>query len=401
MKAVLILLDGLGDTGPKTPLSAARKPNIDSLARAGTLGMLHTIGIGVVPGSDTAHLSLFGYNPETEYIGRGPFEALGAGIPLLEGDIAFRANLATREGNNIADRRAGRIDSGTAADLVASLQKISLTGAELIVKHTVQHRLAIVFRGRGLSSNVSPTDLHVLSHVKTSAPLDKSPASRRTARLLNDFTTQAEGILEKHPLNKKRRQDGFPPANTIICRGAGQYRKTEPINKKYKIKAACVAGGSLYKGVARYVGMTVPDIPGATATYNTDLLSKLSHTIELLRTHDYVFMHIKATDNAGHDGSFSKKRQMIEKVDKMVRLLKTQIEDTYILITGDHSTPVSRKRHTSDPVPFLLCGPDVRPDRNASFHEFTSQNGGLGQIRGREVMPLIADLLDKSVMFGS
>ena len=162
-----------------------------------------------------------------------------------------------------------------------------------------------------------------------------------------------------------------------------------------------MAGGALYKGVARYVGMTTPDIPGATATYSTDLMAKLKHTIELLRTHDYVFLHIKATDNAGHDGDFDKKRQMIEKVDKLIRLLRAETDDTYILITGDHSTPVLRKRHTSDPVPILLFGPGVRPDKNTTFHEFSCQHGGLGTLSGIEIMPLITDLLDKSEMYGS
>jgi len=389
MKALLVILDGLGDTGEKTPLSEANIPTINKLASEGITGLLHPLGRSVVPTSGKAHMAIFGYDLSF-YPGRGPLEALGAGIDIRPGDIAFRCNFATLKDGKLFDRRAGRIKEGDA--LAAELNGTMIDDVEVILHHTCEHRAVLIFRGPGLSPKISNTDPHAPgSSIPKSKPLDDSEEARKTARILNKFTKVSMKLAD-HPINKNREL----PANVIIARGPGEYRKVPSIKQKYGISAACVAGGALYKGVSKYIGMDVIDVPGATATYDTDLMGKAKASLENLKTHDLVFLHIKATDNAGHDGDFEMKKKMIEKIDKTLKIMLPHLSDTYIVLTGDHATPIDLKRHSSDPVPILFYGPEITPDRNHKFNEFSCQNGGLGHIQGIEIMPRIQDFLGKS-----
>lgn len=390
MKALLVILDGVGDIGEKTPLSEANIPTINRLASEGTTGLLHPLGRGSVPTSGNAHLSIFGYDL-SYYPGRGPIEALGAGVPLRPGDVAFRCNFATVRDGKIIDRRAGRIDKG-AGELAASLNGTEIDGTEIILHHTSQHRLVMVFRGEGLSPNITPTDPHEPGgSIPKSKPLDDTTEAKKTAHTLNKLTRLSMGLAD-HPVNKARKL----PANIILARGPGQMRKVPSLKQRFNISAACVAGGALYKGVAKYVGMDIIDVPGATATFNTDLMSKAKSTLETIKTHDLVFLHIKATDNSGHDGNFGKKQEMVEKVDRMLKIVLPSLPPTNIVLTGDHSTPVSLKRHSSDPVPILFWGPNITPDSVQKFNEFSCQEGGLGHLEGLDIMPRIQDFLGKS-----
>lgn len=390
MKALLVILDGLGDIGEKTPLSEASIPTINRLASEGTTGLLHPIGRGVTPSSGRAHLAIFGYEL-SYYPERGPLEALGAGFDLRPEDVALRCNIATINDGIIVDRRAGRIDDG-AAELISSLSTQEIGGTEVFLRHTTQHRGFLVIRGEGISPKITNTDpRRAGEHILRSQPKDNTEEAAKAARILNKFTKISMGLAD-HPLNNGREF----PANVIISRGAGNNERIPSLKERYNISAACVAGGTLYKGVSRYVGMDVIDVPGADASFDTDLMGKAKATMESLKTHDMVFLHIKATDNAGHDGDFQKKKKMIEKIDKTLKIILPNLSDTHIVLTGDHSTPVSLKRHSSDPVPILIHGPKITPDRNKKFNEFSCQNGGLGHLEGWDIMPRIQDLLGKS-----
>ena len=401
-KAILVVCDGLGDRQIKgrTPLQRARRPNMNMLAAKGITGLMHTIGQGITPGSDTAHLALFGYDPYTCYQGRGVYEALGAGLELEEGDVAFRCNFATVDDRMVViDRRAGRI-TGVGPELAKELngQKVDSTG--VVFKATTEHRGVLVLRGEGLSRNVSDVDPHEAGvAVLKSKPLDGTMESKRTSFILNRFTELSNEILRENPINIEREKKGKPPANIVLARGAGAYSRLDTLQDKFGIKSACIAGGALYKGVARAVGMEVIDVKGATGTADTDLMAKASAAKSAISDYDVVFIHVKATDNFSHDGDVNGKVKMIEKIDKMIGyLMKT---NAYIILTGDHSTPCALKNHSADPLPIAIYGEGVRVDSVRRYDEISCMSGGLGHIIGLDVMPLILSYIGKTHIFGS
>ena len=401
-KAVLVICDGLGDRQikGKTPLQMAKRPNMNMLASKGITGLMYTIAPGVIPGSDTAHLAIFSYDPYECYQGRGVYEALGAGLELEEGDIAFRCNFATvSERMVVTDRRAGRI-SGVGPELAKGLNGQKIDSTEVIFKATTEHRGVLVLRGEGLSRNVSDVDPHEANvPVLKSKPLDGTMEAKRTAFILNRFTEISNDILKDNPINVEREKKGKPPANVVLARGAGAYSRLDTLHKKFGIRSACIAGGALYKGVARAVGMDVIDVQGATGAADTNLMAKAAAVKSALSEYDIVFLHIKATDNFSHDGDVKGKVKMIEKIDKVIGLLiKT---GAYIILSGDHSTPCALKNHSADPLPIAIYGEGVRVDDVKRFDEISCMKGGLGRIRGVDVMPLMLSYIGKTHIFGS
>lgn len=426
MKTLLIICDGMADRpipalAHKTPLEIAKKPNMDWLAKRGISGIMDTIAPGTTPGSDTAHLALLGYDPYETYTGRGPFEAAGAGIDLQPGDIAFRVNYATVDKNMvITDRRAGRIQDTKA--LAEAVQKIKLKGAEFIFRSTVGHRATLVLRGKGLSHEVSDSDPHeegkkplkiepflqAQEEVMPAYPIIAGGVRKyvmrrrwaaKTAKLLNEFSQKAHEVLKKHPINLERAKNGLPPANYLLIRGGGVVPHLKPFQERFRIKGACVAAAALVKGVCKLAGMTVVDVPGATGSVNTDLNAKAKAALQLLDKHDFIILHVKGADEASHDGNIRAKIEIIERVDSIIN----QFIDTFdfIVITADHTTPVSVKNHTADPVPVVISGPGVRTDDVKTFSERAAAKGGLGRIRGKDLIPIVIDLMGKSPKFGA
>lgn len=410
-KILLVVLDGLTDRGNKTPLSSAKHPNLDKLAREGINGQFFSIARGVKPGSDTAHLSILGYDPKKYYEGRGVYEDLGAGISLEPGDVCFRANAATVDDKwNIIDRRAGRDDYrlGELFDAI-NLMKVNevfdttggkvLDDVEIIARHTTEHRGVVVLRGKGLSKKITDTDPHTITEVLKSHSLDSSTEAARTASIVNYLTKRIYEIFSKSPVNRDRISKGKKPANILLLRGAGMYEETITFKQKYGLSAACIAGGALYKGVARDVGITVVEVPGADATVHTNLTGKAMAAMAALKTHDFVFVHIKGADACGHDGDFNAKKRFIERFDREF-FAKVKSADALMVVISDHSTPVSLKDHSADPTVILIHGAPVRPDSVKKFDEFSAMQGGLGIVTGKELMPMILDLINRSKMYG-
>ena len=399
-KAVLVIIDGLGDLPtPKTPLQAAKKPNMDKLAKNGACGLISPVGRGVVPGSDTSHLRLLGYEPKICYPGRGVFEALGAGFDLHDGDVAFRANFATQKNGIAIDRRAGRMDTESASEL-SKLVSMRVEDIEVIFRNTVEHRGALVLRGPGLSHCISETDPHGKTAIPLCEPADESREAKKTARVVNRFMELASKRLEDAPLNRKRAEQGKPPANTVLLRGPGSYAKVPPFDERFNIHGACIAGGALYRGVASFIGMDIFMVPGATGDKNTSLKSKAETALKALETHDFVFLHVKACDSFGHDGDFKGKKGFIEKIDRelMPLLMKS---GACLVITGDHSTPCSWKAHSGHEVPLLIHGKNERPDKVKRFDELSCMEGGIGHITGKHLMPIILNMIGAAEKFGS
>ncbi|MFH1393550.1 MAG: 2,3-bisphosphoglycerate-independent phosphoglycerate mutase [Candidatus Micrarchaeota archaeon] len=399
-KVILFIIDGLGDLPtPKTPLQAAKTPNLDKIAHKGITGLLAPLGRGVVPGSDTSHLELLGYDPRLFYCGRGPLEALGIGMELEEGDVAFRANFATVKDGKIVDRRAGRIDTASASKLAEGLS-MEIEGTRVMFQNSVEHRGAVVLRGTGISHMVSSTDAKPGYPPALSHPFDQSGESQKTARIVNTYMQKVMEKLGKSPENESRVKKGLPPANALLLRGAGSFVEVPTFEERFSVKAACVAGGALYRGVAKYLGMDVFMLAGDTGDKNTDLKAKAIAVVKALEDYDLLFVHVKGCDNYGHDGDFKGKTEMLERIDRdMISALAKTGAD--LVITGDHSTPCIRKAHSGHEVPILFFGDNERYDNVKKFDEISCMDGGLGHIEGKDVMPMILNMLGKARKYGS
>ncbi|MBC7097963.1 2,3-bisphosphoglycerate-independent phosphoglycerate mutase [Candidatus Bipolaricaulota bacterium] len=412
MKAILVIADGLGgrptDLGGGTCLERARTPHLDELARQGALGLMDPIAPGVRPGSDTSHLSIFGYDPFRVYPGRGAFEALGIGMDVQGGDVCFRANFATVEERDgrlvVIDRRAGRLAEGRELEPAINQLDLSDLGVSFSFRASTEHRGALVLRGEGLSAAVSDTDPHETGVPLAEArPLEDTEAARRTARILNEFSRRAYEALRDHPVNRRRAGAGRPPGNALLLRGAAVMPHLSPVTAEYGVRGACIAGGALYKGVARAAGLEVLPVPGATGDLKTDLVGKARAALAALERYDFVFVHIKGTDNAGHDGDAQAKLSFIERIDR--EFLGTLLEGlepggVHLAFSGDHTTPPAVGEHTADPVPALFFGPAIRPDRARGFSERAAGEGGLGRFSGR-LVPQLLSYCDFGPKFGA
>lgn len=409
-KILIIVCDGMGDRavrarGFQTPLSAARKPNIDNLAKTSSIGLMHPVGPGVRPGSDVAHLALLGYDPYKFYTGRGGLEAVGAGIRIGPDDVAFRCNFATvDEKMTVSDRRAGRAPEGR-EKFAKALNEVELTvpHASFEFVPTVAHRGVLILKGKGLSRKISDTDPHIEGRpVQTSKPEDNSEESMRTAQILNEFTEKSYLVLKGHPVNAERIKKGLPPANIILSRGPGTILPIEPLTTKYSISAACIAVAPIVRGICRLAGMDQIDVKGATGGLDTDFIAKTKAAVSALKRHDLVFLSIKAPDVASHNGDFEKKVWTIERIDEAIGeiLSLMDLNNHYIVLTSDHATPVTVKDHSADPVPVLVAGPDFDASGATSFSERTSAVGNLGTLLAINLMPILMNRLGKIEKFG-
>lgn len=392
-KIVFIIIDGVGDKPiPKfnnnTPLEQAYTPNMDKLAKKGICGIMHVLKPGQAPHSDEGHLTLFGYDLNKYYPGRGPIEALGIGLNLNYGDIALRANLGTVDKNLIVkDRRTGRIE--TTQPYVKLVNGIKIENVKFIVKAGTSHRAAIVMRGKNLSDNISDSDPKKEGKkVLKVKPLNKK--AKFTASVLNKFLELSYKKFKDLPLNKKRIKQNLLPGNYFLTRGAGHYKKIPSFKEMYNKKSCCIAGGGLYKGLGAIAGMKLLNVKGATGTPKTDIKAKFLAAKKSLHNYDFVFLHIKATDVFGHDNNPDGKKAFIEKIDKQLKILMK--EDLLITITADHSTPCAVKDHSADPVPLLIYSKDIKPDSITRFGESYCRKGKLGIIQGKGYMRTVMRL---------
>ena len=408
-KVLFLVLDGISDRpceglGGQTPLAAAETPVLDRLAAEGICGIMDTIAPGIRPGSDTSHLALLGYPPQDYYTGRGPLEAEGTGIHMTAGMIGFRCNFATMDEDGlVTDRRAGRI-SGT-NPLSAAIREgvdLSALGIGFRFESGAGHRAALALIGEDLGDAVSSNDPkgEGISPPPIRACSD-DPADARTAQACNEFIRQSAEILAAHPLNEKRLREGLPPANFLLLRGAGKMGAFPPFQERYGLSGSVISAATLISGIGKVVGLEHIPVPGTTGSVDSDLDAKVRAMLEELRRKDFVLANIKGADEAGHDGDAIQKRDFIEVIDAALKPLLTLSEDTMLVICADHSTPCPVRDHSADPVPVVIRGSGVRVDRTARFDEVSCAEGGLHRIRGRDVMPIVLDLINKSHKYGA
>ncbi|MGB9854120.1 MAG: 2,3-bisphosphoglycerate-independent phosphoglycerate mutase [Candidatus Bathyarchaeales archaeon] len=412
MKILLIVGDGMADRPLKelnylTPLEAAEPRNMNALASKGISGFLYAVAPGIAPGSDVANLSILGYNPYKVYTGRGGFEAAGAGIELQDEDLAFRCNFATVNHDFvIVDERAGRIHDYVAAELEKELQNLRLktvSGVQVVFRHTLSFKGAMVLRGECLSLNIEAPMPKAGLPADSIRPMDNASEAKKTASALNEFIRETHRILKNHPINKKREKEGIPPANVVIPWGGGKKSRLKSLNEKYGLKGACVAAVSIIKGICKLAGMNIIDVSGATGDVNTDTIAKADAALKALENHDFVVVHVEGPDEASHDGDVNGKIAIIKKIDSMINKILEHInlEETCVALLVDHTTSTNLRMHTADPTPITIASTEVVKDGVSRYSEREAYKGGLGHIRGKHVLPLLLNLMGRTVKFGA
>ncbi len=397
MKYAVLIGDGMADFpmdefGGKTVLQKANTPNMDYITKNGRAGLARTVPDGMPPGSDVANMSILGYDPKKYYSGRAPLEAASMGIPLNDGDVAFRCNLITITDGIIADYSAGHITSEEAKTLIEAVD--SRIGTEKIRFYPgISYRHLMVASGDvGIDAECTPPH-DVIGEAKS----EYMPKGK-DSELLCELTDASRTILEKHPVNSERVKAGKNPANYIWLWGQGYAPSFIEFEQLYGMSGSIISAVDLLKGIGIYAGLDVIDVPGATGYLDTNYSGKAEYAIESLKDHDFVFVHVEAPDEAGHMGDVDAKIQAIEDFDKLVvgRILeyaRESDEDFTILVLPDHPTPISLKTHTSDPVPFAIYSTaDKDPDGAAAFDEESAKQGSFGTVYAADLVQILIDL---------
>jgi 2,3-bisphosphoglycerate-independent phosphoglycerate mutase len=410
VRCILIVGDGMADRplkqlGMKTPLEAANPQNMNLLTCRGVSGLLDSVAPGVAPGSDAANLSILGYDPKLACCGRGPFEAAGAGIKLKTGDLAFRTNFVTVDSSMVmADERAGRIGQEAKAleNVFADFKLRVNSDFEVVFKQTLGFKGTLLLRSNCVSSKVSAVLPETGEKVCSIKPLDNSSQAKKTADALNEFVKMAHEKLAKHPINIKRAEKGLPPANAIVPWSGGFAPKLQLFQEKYDLKAACVSAVSLIKGIGNLTGMDVLNVEGATGDLNTDTLAKSKSALGAIRNHDFVFVHVEGADEASHDGDVEGKIGIIRKIDAMVGdiLNHVDLDNVCVALMADHATSCENRKHTGDSVPITFASTQVVVDGVKSFNEKAVSHGGLHRILGKNVMPILQNVIMKPQRIG-
>lgn len=395
MKHIVILGDGMADwkvssLGNKTLLQYASTPAMDKIARLGRCGLLQTVPKGFHPGSEVANSAILGYDQNKVYEGRGPLEAASIGVELEPDDLALRCNLICVEDGKIKNHSCGRLETEEADVLIRFLQE--RLGNERIHFYTgVQYRHLLVVKGGCKYLRCTPP------HDVPGTPfLDcmieaESEEAKETSELLNRLILESQKLLSAHPLNEKRRQEGKDPANSIWPWGGGNRPAMEPLTVTYpQIKSgAVITAVDLIRGIGRYAGLRVINVNGATGLYDTNYEGKAHAAIEALRTDDFVYVHVEASDEAGHDGDVDLKLKTIEDLDSrliapILDAIESWDEPVAIAVLPDHPTPCELRTHTADPVPFAIYYPEIEADKVQTFDEEAMKSGSYGLLQGDE-----------------
>jgi len=397
MKHIIILGDGMADwpsasLGNKTLLQHSHTPYMDLLARKGRTGQLITVADGFHPGSEVANMSVMGYDLPKVYEGRGPLEAASIGVELQPGDMAMRCNIVCIEGDILKNHSAGHISTEDADVLVKYLQEH--LGNERVQFHTgVQYRHLLVIKGGNKRIDCTPphdVPLHPFRPLMVKAEV---PEAQETADLINDLILKSQELLKSHPLNLKRMAEGKDPANSIWPWSPGYRPQMEPLSVMYPSiqKGAVISAVDLINGIGVYAGLRRISVEGATGLYDTNYENKVSAALEALKTDDLVYLHIEASDEAGHEGNFELKQLTIENLDKravgpIYEAVKDWEEPVAIAVLPDHPTPCELRTHTAEPVPFLIYYPGIEPDSVQTFDEVACAEGIYGVMKENEFM---------------
>lgn len=406
-KHIIILGDGMADwpvkeLGGKTLMQSARTPYMDKLAREGRVGRLKTVADGFHPGSEVANMSVLGYDLPEVYEGRGALEAASIGVELQPGEMAMRCNVICVEGEILKNHSAGHITTEEADVLVKFLQ--DNLGNDRVHFYTgVQYRHLLVVKGGDKRVEcVPPHDVPLkpfrpllvqpekgMEHAPALVPGGLTP--QETADLLNDLILRSQELLKNHPLNLQRMADGKDPANSIWPWSPGYRPKMEPLSEMFPQveRGSVISAVDLINGIGHYAGLRCIPVDGATGLYDTNYENKVEAVLDALKTDDFVYLHIEASDEAGHEGNVPLKTLTIENLDSravgpIYEAVKDMDVPVSIAILPDHPTPCELRTHTAEPVPFLIWSKDIEPDSVQTFDEISACNGSYGLMKENE-----------------
>lgn len=380
MKYCMIISDGMADfplkeLDGKTCIEAATIPNIDHISQNGQLGTVQTIPNGFAPGSDVAAMSLFGYDPKLYYTGRAPIEAASIGIDLGQNLIAFRCNLITINNNTLEDYSAGHISNDEANILINSLNnKLGSDYITFYPGNSYRH-ITTCRSDEDLDAICKPP--HDIMGQKIKPNFPKGNGDELLIRLMND----SYQLLSNHYINKNRVDSGMKPANMIWLWGQGRKPSVPSFYKMFSINSAVISAVDLINGLANIMDMDVIKVPGATGNIDTDYDAKARYAIDALENHDLVIVHIEAPDEMGHSGNVVEKIKAIENIDKkIVNPILNYLENGNnfrIIVLPDHYTPIIKRTHTSEPVPFAILGSGIEKGEGYRFTEANANESKL------------------------
>ncbi|MBQ1987696.1 MAG: cofactor-independent phosphoglycerate mutase [Muribaculaceae bacterium] len=395
MKYIIILGDGMADEpiaelGGKTPLEAASTPHMDWLAKHSRLGLLNTVPQGYAPGSEVAHLALLGYDLDKVFEGRGTLEAASMGIAVEPGEMAMRCNIICIEDEKIKNHSAGHISDEEARELIDYLNE-ELSDDRVRFFPGVSYRHLIKIKGGDKRIKCTPPHDVPGTPYKDVMVEALVPEAEETARLINELTLRSQELLSKHPVNLKRVAEGKDPANSIWTWSPGYKPAMETLGEKFGIKNGTVISAvDLIRGIGVYCGLKPLIIDGATGLWNTNYEGKAQAAINALKNgSDFVFLHVEASDEAGHEGDYELKKRTIESLDEricrpVIEAMKEIDEPVSIAILPDHPTPCRIRTHSSNPVPFLIYRPGQEPDDVEVMTESAAEKGSYGTMSGDE-----------------
>ena len=388
MKSIIILGDGMADEpiealGGKTRMQYADTPYMDKLAEMGVTGRMKTVADGFHPGSEVANMAVLGYDLPTVYEGRGVLEAASIGYDLKPSEMAMRCNLICVEGDILKNHSSGHITTEEADELIRFLNE--KLGSDRIHFYTgVSYRHLLVVKGGDKRLDCTPPHDVPLHPFRPLMIKPEAPEAQETADLLNNLILQSQEILKDHPVNLQRIAAGKDPANSIWPWSPGYRPAMQTMQEMYGFKQGSVISAvDLIRGIGVYAGLEVIDVEGATGLYDTNYEGKAHAALEALKTNDFVYLHVEASDEAGHEGDVDLKIRTIENLDKraigiLFEELQKWDEPVAIAVLPDHPTPCAIRTHTNTPVPFLIYKPGQEPDSVTRFDEFSVLEGKHG-----------------------
>jgi 2,3-bisphosphoglycerate-independent phosphoglycerate mutase len=397
MPVLMIIGDGMSDLplpelGGQTPLEIASCSNMARLASQGSSGLLDPLGPGLIAESEAAIMTILGYSNLSTKIARGPLEALGASLFIGDDDLAFRCNFSlVDEDLRVLKERVDASDANR-SEFTESLRAYCSDswGVDLSLKVTWRFKGVMTLRGEKLSPNVTTPPPKRGERASRACALEETTAAKRTVAIINSITEQSNKILSRDlgPTTSNKRQ-----ANIMIPWGAGRRSSPESFYSRFGLRAACVAGAPLTRGIGRLCGMTVPTVAGATGGIDTNIEAKTKSAIEACKDHDFVLLHLGGPDEASHDGEIASKILIIKKIDLMLGdLLDTlPLDNTLVLLMADHTSSIALRRHTHHPTPITIAGSQIEPDNVKEYSESAAVRGKLGRILGSQIMDMVIE----------
>ena len=394
MKHIIILGDGMADEpipelGDKTPMEVANTPTMDWLASHGRVGRLKTVPVGYHPGSEVANMSVLGFDLDKTFVGRGSLEAASIGVPLLEGEMAMRCNLICIENGIIKNHSAGHISNEEAAELIDFLNE-QLADDDIRFYQGVSYRHLLKVKHGDKRIHCTPPHDVPGTPFRDVLIRPEAAEAQATADLLNGLILRSQKLLENHPVNIKRKAEGKDAANSIWPWSPGYRPRMQTLMERFGNDSGVVISAvDLIRGIGVYAGLKPILVEGATGLWNTNYEGKVAAAIAALKDNDFVFLHIEASDEAGHEGDYNLKIKTIENLDSRVckpilEAVQQMNEPITIAVLPDHPTPCRIRTHTGEPVPFLIYWPGDHADSVARFSEHSAQQGSYGLLEGEQ-----------------